>query len=112
MTAAALSRLNSSSRERNVPLTKPTRSRWQIGVGSRIRVRQQVTVGSKTWALEVSGIVREVKPVETGISTDRVPLEEPWVESVLLEKPDRELTRVTFDENTQVEVLQSAVKSA
>jgi hypothetical protein len=73
--------------------------------GSRIRVKQRVTVGSRSWALEVSGVVREVKPIDTGIHTDRVKKDDVWVESVLLEKPDGELTRVTFDENTQIEVL-------
>jgi hypothetical protein len=53
----------------------------------------------------VSGVVREVRPIDTGIHTDRVRSDDVWVESVLLEKPDGELTRLTFDENTQVEVL-------
>ena len=88
-------------------LTKPSGVRADITPGSRIRVRQKVTVGVRSWPLEVSGIVREVKPITTGIHTDRVGLQDVWVESVLLEKPDGELTRVTFDENTQIEVLQS-----
>jgi hypothetical protein len=59
----------------------------------------------RSWALEVSGVVRDVKRFETGIHTDRVRSEDFCIESVLLEKPDGELTRVTFDENSQVEVL-------
>ena len=73
--------------------------------GTRIRVRHQVTVGQRSWALEVSGIVREVGRIPTGIHTNRVPADDLWVDSVLLEKPDGELCRVTFDEYTQVEVL-------
>ena len=90
-----------------MPLSRPPTPKWQIEPGSRIRVRQRVRVGAQSWWLEVTGVVREVKPIETGIHTDRVAHEEPWVESVLLEKPDGELTRVTFDENTQVEILKS-----
>ena len=90
-----------------MPLTKPTDVRTDLVPGSRIRVKQRVTVGSRSWALEVSGVVREVKPIDTGIHTDRVKKDDLWVESVLLEKPDGELTRVTFDENTQIEVLRS-----
>ena len=88
-----------------MPLTKPTAVRSGLVPGSRIRVKQRVTVGSRSWALEVTGIAREVKPIDTGIHTDRVKKDDLWVESVLLEKPDGELTRVTFDENTQIEVL-------
>ena len=91
--------------ETRMPLTKPTAVRSELSCGSRIRVKQRVTVGSRSWALEVTGVVREVKPIDTGIHTDRVKKDDLWVESVLLEKPDGELTRVTFDENTQIEVL-------
>jgi hypothetical protein len=70
-----------------------------------VRIKQKVTVGMQSWALEVSGVIRDAKPIDTGIHTDRVRRDDFWVESVLLEKPDGELTRVTFDENTQVEVL-------
>ena len=91
-----------------MPLTKPSGARVDITPGSRIRVRQKVTVGVRSWPLEVTGVVREVKPITTGIHTDRVGLEDVWVVSVLLEKPDGELTRVTFDENTQIEILQPA----
>ena len=90
-----------------MPLTKPSGVKLEITLGSRIRVRQKVTVGVRSWPLEVTGVVREFKPITTGIHTDRVGLEDVWVESVLLEKPDGELTRVTFDENTQIEVLKS-----
>ena len=90
-----------------MPLTKPSGERGQITPGARIRVRQQVTVGIRSWPLEVTGVVRELKPITTGIHTQRVGLEDVWVESVLLEKPDGELTRVTFDENTQIEVLRN-----
>jgi hypothetical protein len=90
-----------------MPLTKPTAVRDDLAPGARIRVKQRVTVGSRSWALEVTGVVREAKPIDTGIHTDRVKKDDLWVESVLLEKPDGELTRVTFDENTQIEVLRS-----
>ena len=90
-----------------MPLSIPSTGKWQLVPGSRIRVRQTVTVGARSWPLEVTGVVREVKPIMTGIHTDRVKKDDFWVESVLLEKADGELTRVTFDENTQVEVLKS-----
>ena len=90
-----------------MPLSKPPGVRGDLNPGTRIRVKQRVTVGSQSWALEVTGVVREVKPIDTGIHTDRVRKDDVWVESVLLEKPDGELTRVTFDENTQIEVLKS-----
>ena len=90
-----------------MPLSKPSGVRGELNPGARIRVKQIVTVGSRAWALEVSGVVREVQPIETGIHTNRIRKEDVWVESVLLEKPDGELTRVTFDENTQIELLKN-----
>ena len=90
-----------------MPLNTPPTVRGNLIVGSRIRVRQRVTVGLRSWPLEVSGVVREIVPIETGIHTDRVRGEAVWAESVLLEKADGELTRVTFDENTEIEVLKS-----
>src|SRR5206468_7272055 len=92
-----------------MPLSMPSAVRGHLVLGSRIRVRQTVTVGSRSWPLEVTGVVREIKPIVTGIHTDRVKKDDLWVESVLLEKADGELTRVTFDENTRVEVLSLAV---
>jgi hypothetical protein len=73
--------------------------------GMRIRVKQKVTVGLRSWVLEVSGVVRDVQRIDTGIHTDRVRVDDFNVHSVLLEKPDGELTRLTIDENTQVEVV-------
>jgi hypothetical protein len=88
-----------------MPLLKPSPWSGRIRPGSRIRVKQRVTVGSRSWPIEVTGVVQEVKPVPTGIHTDRVPQDDLWVESVLLEKADGELSRVAFDENTEVEFL-------
>jgi hypothetical protein len=84
---------------------RPVPSASELKPGVRIRVKQKVTVGARSWALEVSGVVRELKTIETGIHTDRVRRDDFCIASVLLEKPDGELTRVTFDENTQVEIL-------
>jgi hypothetical protein len=84
-------------------------NRSELVPGARVRIKQKVTVGLRSWVLEVSGVIREMKPIETGIHTDRVRSDDFWIESVLLEKPDGELTRVTFDENTQVEVLSRGV---
>ncbi len=87
-----------------MPLQKPNVSR-NIAPGTRVRVRQWVRVGIRSWPLEVSGVVHELNPITTGLHTSRVGNADVWVESMLLEKPDGELTRVTFDENTQVEVV-------
>ena len=64
-------------------------TRTDLLPGARVRVKQKVTVGSRAWVLEVSGVVRDVRVIETGIHTDRVRSEDFCVESVLLEKPGR-----------------------
>lgn len=73
--------------------------------GDRVRVRHDVRVGLRSWPTEVTGTILKVEPVVTSIHTDRVAKDDIWVNSLLLEKPDGELCRVTLDESSRVEVL-------
>jgi hypothetical protein len=74
--------------------------------GQRIRVTQTVRVGSSaTWTTTVEGTFRDVNYLATGLSTDREPDEEITVVSVHFTKDNGELSSITLDENTRVELL-------
>ncbi len=74
--------------------------------GQRVRIRRLVRIGSDCWRFEVSGVVRAIESTPTGIHTDRRPQDDFWIETVTIEKPDGELSRVTIDEHTELELVE------
>ncbi len=74
--------------------------------GQRIRVQQRVRVGSTaTWTAAVEGTFRALNHLATGLATDRVPEDDIVVVAVHFTKDNGELSSVTLDEHTRVEVL-------
>ena len=74
--------------------------------GQRIRVTQQVRVGSSAkWAATVEGAFRNLNFLVTGLATDRVPEDDIVVVSVHFTKDNGELSSITLDENSRVEVV-------
>jgi hypothetical protein len=74
--------------------------------GQRIRATPTVRVGSSgTWTTIVEGTFRDVSYLVTGLSTDRVPEDEIVVVTVHFTKDNGELSSITLDENTKVELL-------
>jgi hypothetical protein len=74
--------------------------------GQRIRVTQAVRVGSSAkWAATVEGAFRDVNFLVTGLATDRVREDDIVVVCVHFTKDNGELTSVTLDENSRVEVV-------
>ena len=74
--------------------------------GQRIRVTQTVRVGSSaTWTAPVEGAFRGVNFLATGLATDRVPKDDIVVVSVHFTKDNGELSSITLDENSRVEVV-------
>ena len=72
----------------------------------RIRVTQQVRVGSTaTWKAAVEGKFRALNHLATGLATDRVPEDDIILVAVHFTKDNGELSSITLDEHTQVEVL-------
>ena len=84
--------------------------------GQRIRIRQTVRMNSRTsWPAVVEGTFRHVNFLATGLSTDRVPEDDIVVVTVHFTKDNGELSSVTLDENTQIELVSSpqpAVRSS
>jgi hypothetical protein len=74
--------------------------------GQRIRITQRVRVGSTaTWTTTVEGAFREVNYLETGLATDRVPEDDIVVVAVHFTKHNGELSSVTLDEHSKIEVV-------
>jgi hypothetical protein len=74
--------------------------------GQRIRVIHAVRVGSSAkWTATVEGAFRAVHFLATGLATDRVPEDDIVVVSVHFTKDNGELSSITLDENSRVEVV-------
>ncbi len=75
----------------------------QLQPGARIRIRQQVRVGARSWPAEVEGTFRRLDYLVTGLATERVPDDDIVVPIVHFTKPNGELTSIAIDEHTSVE---------
>ena len=74
--------------------------------GQRIRITQNLRVGSTaSWTMTVEGTFRNVSYLATGISTDRVPQDNIIVPTVHFTKDNGELSSVSIDEHTQIELV-------
>jgi len=77
----------------------------ELKAGTRIRITQMVRVGSRTWTTTVEGIYRDVNYLATGLSTQRVPKDDIIVPTVHFTKDNGELSSITLDEKTRIEVV-------
>lgn len=74
--------------------------------GQRLRITQTVRVGRSRWQAVVTGKFRQVDYLVTGLATERVPQDEVVVVAVHFTKDNGELSSVTLDENSRIEVLE------
>ncbi len=75
--------------------------------GQRIRIAQKVRVGTQEWTTTVAGAFRDVNYLVTGLSTDRVPEDDIVVVAVHFTKDNGELSSVTLDEHSRIELVNS-----
>jgi hypothetical protein len=74
--------------------------------GQRIRITQRVRVGSTaTWTTTVEGVYRGLNYLATGLSADRVPEDDIVVVAVHFTKDNGELSSVTLDEHSKIELV-------
>jgi hypothetical protein len=74
--------------------------------GQRIRITQTVAINTRRhWPVTVEGVFRQVNFLATGIATDRVPEDDIVVVTVHFTKDNGELSSITLDESSQIEVL-------
>jgi hypothetical protein len=91
--------------------TRPVRSALAavlrgLKPGQRIKITQTVRMNSR-WGFSrsVEGVFRGVNYLATGIATDRVPEDDIVVVTVHFTKDNAELSSVTLDDQSQVEVI-------
>ncbi len=74
--------------------------------GQRIRLTQTVAINTRRrWPTTVEGVFRHVNFLATGIATDRVPEDDIVVVTVHFTKDNGELSSITLDESSQIEVI-------
>jgi hypothetical protein len=73
--------------------------------GQRVRITQTVRVGQKSWPAVVTGTFRGLNYLATGLATDRVPEDDIVVIALHFTKDNGELSSVTLDEHTRVELV-------
>ncbi len=73
--------------------------------GQRIRITQTVRVGFQQWTTTITGAFRDLNFLATGLATDRVPQDDIVVATVHFTKENGELSSVTLDEQSKVEVV-------
>jgi hypothetical protein len=73
--------------------------------GQRVKITQTVRVGLKSWQAVVTGTFRGLNYLATGLATDRVPEDDIVVIAVHFTKDNGELSSITIDENTKIEVV-------
>ena len=74
--------------------------------GQRIRIHQTVRMNSRWgWSTTIEGVFRNMNYLATGLATDRVPEDDIVVVSVHFTKDNCELSSVTLDSNSQIEVI-------
>jgi len=95
--------LSSSTRAVRPELAAVIRS---LKPGGRIRVTQRVRMNSR-WGFSttVEGAFRDVNYLATGLATDRVPEDDIVVVTVHFKKDNGELSSVTLDDHSLIEVV-------
>ncbi len=74
--------------------------------GQRIRITQIVAINTRRrWNTTVEGVFRGVNYLVTGLATERVPEDDIVVVTVHFTKDNGELSSVTLDDNSHVEVI-------
>jgi hypothetical protein len=74
--------------------------------GQRIRITQTVAINTRRkWTTTVEGAFRQVNFLATGLSTERVPEDDIVVVTVHFTKDNGELSSITLDDSSQVEVI-------
>lgn len=77
-----------------------------LKAGQRIRITQTIRMNSRiSWQTRVEGTYRNLNYLRTGLATDRVPEDDILVVSLHFTKDNGELSSITLDDNSQVEIL-------
>lgn len=86
-------------------MTMPTVAYNELKPGQRVRITQTVRVGLKSWPVVVTGAVRDLNVLVTGLTVDRGADDVVTVPTLHFVKDNGELSSVTIDENTKIELV-------
>ncbi len=78
----------------------------QLRPGQRVKITQTVRVGRRSWPAVVTGTVRGVQVLVTGLSTDRAADDVVTIPTIHFVKDNGELSSIAIDENTKVEMIE------
>jgi hypothetical protein len=76
-----------------------------LKAGDRVKIKQIVRVGLKSWPVEITGTFRHVDSLATGLATDRVPEDDIIVPIVHFTKDNKEMSTIAVDEHTRIEIV-------
>jgi len=74
--------------------------------GQKIRMTQSIRVGGRKWTATTTGVYRGLDYLATGLATQRVPEDDIVVPVVHFTKENGELSSISLDEHTEVELAQ------
>jgi len=74
--------------------------------GQKIKVTQSIRVGARKWTTTTTGVYRGLDYLATGLATKRVPEDDIVVPVVHFTKENGELSSISLDVHTRVELIQ------
>ena len=84
----------------------------QLAPGKRVRVRQQIAARDYSWTAEVRGTIVSFDQRATGSWFAHSKNDKLWLDRLLLQKEDGELTTLNLDDYSHVELLTPAPAGA
>jgi hypothetical protein len=84
----------------------PVVSYEDLKPGQKVKVTQTVRVGLRSWPATVTGTVRHLQTLMTGLSTERAKDDVVAIPTLHFVKENGELSSVTIDENTRIELVE------
>ena len=72
--------------------------------GQTIKITQSIRVGARKWTTTTGGVYRGLDYLATGLATQRVPEDDIVVPVVHFTKENGELSSISLDEHTKVEL--------
>ncbi len=91
-----------AQRTETAPRTETEQLFDALATGDRIEVEQTVTVGSESWTTTSTGKVVRTQRRRQGLHEQRNDDDHVFVDAIVLELPDGELTTLTIDPRTKL----------
>jgi hypothetical protein len=77
----------------------------QLKPGQRVKITQTVRVGRRTWPTTITGTIRDIQVLLTGLATQRGSDDVVTVPTIHFVKENGELSMIAVDERTRIELL-------